>query len=117
MVGEHVAEQPVRRVEIDAAWSTLETGTITSVARNASTRDTITAGIPRQMLTQVRPGVDRTENTASASTTMPRISKGHATAARTLHRRIDQYAEWLDDEQDRRRMPPNRLTPEPPAKR
>ena len=52
-----------------------EIGTMTSVGRKASTSDSTTAGMPRQTLTQVSPGVARTEKTARTSTTMPRISK------------------------------------------
>ncbi|MFF1817120.1 hypothetical protein ACFVWG_07475 [Kribbella sp. NPDC058245] len=40
-----------------------------------STNESATAGIPSPMLTQVSPGVDRTENTASTSTTIPKVSK------------------------------------------
>ncbi len=61
--------------------------------------------MPRQTLTQVSPGVARTEKTASTSTTMPSDLEADPAGPRPLHRRVDQYAEQLDDQQDGGRVP------------
>ena len=74
VVGQHVSQQAVRRVEVERGVQCggprhQGLGGVDHVDQRQHHR-----GMPSPMLTQVSPGVLRTENTARTSTTMPRIS-------------------------------------------
>ena len=55
---------------------------------------------PRMIAIQVGPGESRTDQMASASTRAPKASNPDP-AERVLHERIEEYADQLDQQQDR----------------